>query len=184
MPTFWKTVLGVFSGFLGIFLVMCCIIWIKGGDVSETLGFVRVKEASQEDIIKEEFTASAVYKTIENGNVIERDKGTIFENYILTMPDEILDGLYVLYSPEAMDVHKAQESLPRYIKQETAYPVNIFYMNDPKSAVVGYEIFAEVSGKEFSEDAPVTFLVIDGKLDSTYDYLLKASDYPTMEEGG
>lgn len=184
MPVFWKTVLGVFGGFLGIFLVLCCLIWIKGGDVSDTLGFGR---ASTENIpeyeIKEDFVASEVLTAV-NGEVFDRDKGTIFENYIVSMPEEVTDGLYVLYSPEGMDIHKAQESLPRYIKQETAYPVYIFYMSDPKSAVIGYEVFAKVSGKEFSEDVPVTFLVKDGKVDSTYDYLIKASEYPTMEEEG
>lgn len=185
MPLFWKTVLGSLAGFLGIFLVLSSIIWIKGGDVSDTIGFSwgSSDEEIEEISVKKAFVENEMYTTI-SGDVFEGDKGTIFENYITSMPEEIVDGLYVLYNHEGMDIHKAKESLPRYIKQETAYPVYIFYMSDPKSAVIGYEVFAQVSGKEFSEDVPVTFLVIDGEVDSTYDYLLNASAYPTMEEGG
>lgn len=183
MPVFWKSVLGVVGTITGIFLLLCCLVWIQGGSVLGTLGIGTSVDGIEDYEIKEEFAEQDVYAPLEN-EVYDRDKGTMFENYITSMPKEIEDGLYVLYNPEGMDVHKATESLPRYIKQETAYPVYIFYMSDPKSAVVAYEIYAEVTGKEFSEDVPLTYLVVDGKIEGTYGYLLKASEYPTMENQG
>lgn len=185
IPTFWKTVIGIIGGIVSIVLILVVLIWVKGGTVSEALGNEKAtSEELVEEIddyqVKEEFMEYAYEVNTEvDSLLIEKPK--VLQTYVIEYPKEITDGLYVLYSPTFMDNHKIEDALPRYIEQENAYPVNVFYVGDAKSGVIGYQIFAEVSGKEFSEDVPVIFLVEDGKLKDTYNYPIYASELPVMD---
>lgn len=184
IPVFWKTVIGVIGSVLILFGVLFSAVWLKGGSVKEILGDsseeVEVVE-NIEDYEEKELYMEYSYDLNEEPNTVLESKPDIFSSYVIEYPEEIQDGLYVMYSPSMMDSHKIEDVLPRYVQQESAYPTYVFYMGDSKSAVIGYQIFADVSGKEFSEDIAAIYLVKDGKIDSTYTYPLYASELPTMD---
>lgn len=182
MPKFWKVILGFVGFFVGIILILVTLVIIRGGSL--TAAFGGSASSSIEDIDyyedKDNYVREQTIEVLED-TVSDGDAGTLFGTYITEMPETVVDGLYVLYFVEGMDLHKIQESLPRYIEQEDALDTYIFYMSNPESAVIAHEYYSRLTGNEFGS-TPFVFAIFDGEVVYEGTYELTASSYPLRSD--
>lgn len=174
-----KIIIFSLGGVLAIMLVLSGIVIATGGNLLDVLGW-RSEVKIENEKVKEAFVEDR-YKLQVSEGVLEMDKGTVVENYYISLPKalkDLEDGLYFNYAPSMMDSDIYKDELQRYSEREGAYPLIVFNASNKKSGTLGYEIYSALSGKEFGYQTAILYLVKNGKIVEELNSSIKAGKLP------
>lgn len=176
MPKFWKVILGFLGFIVGIIIILMITVLFTGGSLSEV--FFNANNSDIEHIEeKKEFIEGAIGSYVDDSTVYPEDLNTVFSTFIVETPSEPVDGMFILYAPDGKKSFTARDSIPRYLQQEDAYEVNVFYMANADSALAAQEYYSRLTGEDFG-DAPSVFIVEDGEVVYRGTFFANVSEYP------